>query len=74
MDPTTLAALLNSLPGQWALALTAAHYVACAITASVPAPKTGPMVAVWGVLNFLAINFGQAKNAPPSAPTGGVAP
>jgi hypothetical protein len=49
MDYATLAALVT-------------HAVASAITAAVPQPKTAPWSKVWAVLNWLALNVGNARN------------
>ena len=36
--------------------------VACFVTAVLPRPTSGPLLYVWKALDFVAFNFGNAKN------------
>jgi hypothetical protein len=61
-----LTTLVNTVPvlGPAIPYVGAAGLVSAAITAAVPAPASGPLVPVWTVMNWLALNVGNAKNAP----------
>jgi hypothetical protein len=61
MDIVQIAGSL--LPGQDLVYVAAACGLAAAITANIPAPKSGVFAGIWRVLNLLGHNYGHAKNA-----------
>jgi len=59
--------LLLATPYAWVVPYVFAAAGCCAVvTAVVPAPKSGPLAALWSMLNFIGANWGHAKNVAPA--------
>ena len=63
--------LLSLVPSEYLSYVTLAVAVCSALTMAIPAPSSDPLASVWKVLNFVALNFANAKNAaqPKQEPT-----